>query len=339
MPLNTFALIYETIRQDVDIERQLCNNLGIILNSFEEVVFRNKNKNLSLNLKLKLFIDYLQNLGFGTFCLEIVRKNQIIVSSDCVLYELTRNKFMNEKEVGVLNYVECLIKLFIEKHCNKKTEIKVKQDRQKRFIIFNLSNISNDNVDATVIKKIDMKKNFKYNKLLNRIILNKQLKTKNGRMRLWKVNIVIFPLQLFEKIDQRGLLEVKDTIREIGKIQGGVSTELMKKLFGNFFKPTIIKNLIEQVEVVGVGIIENLNIDISEKEIYLDGFFNFSNNSILIEYVNGIGIGCLEYLLEEKCEVERKNNTYRIYSTNIEKNLDNEDISYKEILHLKNFIK
>lgn len=329
IPLNTLIVLNNSISNsnNLKIKTQIKQNIVFLA---QKLYLINKLKNSARRSLILNFIELINLFGFGKIKIKQITPNKIIIENSSPVFYFLHFKLYHSKLKFESLFMEELIKNYFGLVYSKEINIILKHKNKKLYIILNLGNTINLNLKEEQIKKTNLReKDLKRNNLVKRILIEKQIKNKDNNLKLWKTNICLLPLEIFENLPTD--LDFQDEIRTIGIVQGIAAAKLQSKLFGNRF---IIDNIIQQSELAGIGIVLNRELDLEKKYLKIKIKENIGEYSLLRFYLTGLIIGTMEYVLKDNFDAKFLLNEIFVFKTN-KKNKKNK--IYDDLLILNNF--
>lgn len=329
LPLNTIIILYKFL-ENLETKKidEIQENITEMLIECFKVELKKELNIIDLPKLLKM----VNSTGFGEIELSHQNKdkNKYIFKCNNSIYTQTYYNLYNTypKLIPINIYI---IKKFFEEITKKKSKITNFHKNNIYYIEIEMleENIENNNLNL----RLDLKKKFENNKnknnqLLNKVIINNQIKSENGKINIWNMSIVAIPTFFFNFNDAK----INKYLEILGRAQGKTAYLIMKNLFGSKDKLSLFQNIFLQSELIGAGESKLINLDFEKKEIIIKYPENMiSNNKITTFGHYGINIilEAIANILETEINYEIKDNTVYYFSTNKE---EKENLELEEIL-------
>ena len=266
----------------------------------DALIFANKLNKITNTKKINLFLENLNNLGLGEIKLLRSNNNQLIFKIEKLyLSNFSKKIFKKNKEklipeIIFIKYIENFLEIILK----RKNSYSYKIINNTMIIHFTI------NEQELKIKKINFKypqiKSGNISTLMKKVIISRNIKSKNGILKIWTTNGTLIPycflLNILKEIDNNKYLEF---FKALGKTQGKASVNMHKKLFGT-------KNSKVFWQVINISDISGLGKNDIKKQTpeklkfnhnlnsYYNQYYNYSDYELFIEHLISMYIGIYE---------------------------------------------
>lgn len=320
-PLNSFLVLLNEIL----IKKDKSNVINILKNSSKidsEIISNSIPNKLLFSQKIKFSLNILNQMGFGKIELyNISNKKIIFLLKNPVLSKFYFKLYKNKKnaticENYILGFLENILTNMIKKDINGKIISK------NNLIRFEL-NILND-LEINKFNYLYEKNTIRTNKsnLIYNILINKQITINKGIFNIWNTFGILVPY--FYLLELISFLDDFDAFfNSLGKIQGLVSVELLKSVFGIVENEKIFNYIVEQAELSATGRLKLLNKTQTQIKLKYSG--NLS--TYFLNYYHKSCINILENYFYSNIKSCFENS----YNINSELLIENKSISLKKL--------
>lgn len=272
MPLNSFLCFINEVIENEDKDF-IISNLIESLNEDTEILLSNISNKKPKTTIIKEFVTKINSLGIGEISLKQLNNKNIIFSEN--------NQFLNKNyykiykknpkinlEIILFSYLINLIQKIYKKKITYEFSKQLNKSILKiKFLTQEIEEKKSiKNYDSNIITKV------KPSPILQKIILNKQIIFKNGKVTLWNTFATFIPLIGLINFASKLPREYDIFLEGLGAMQGKAAVGLQKKIFG-IKKKAMFKQIIEQTELIGIGKTE---FELNEKSL----IFTLNNNLI-----------------------------------------------------------